>query len=152
MDETVRREHAPGMKPDTGKDETEQEAAVRRPVTGTLRWAYLALGFLMLLLGVIGAFLPVMPTTVFIILAAWFFGRSSPRIEAWLLGHPTFGPALLNWRDRGAIPPRAKMAASAGMVAGYALFWWSARPGWPLAAGVALFMLGCAAFVLSRPD
>jgi len=139
------------MKPDIGRGEMEKKAAERR-VPGTLRWAYLALGFLMLLLGIIGAFLPVMPTTVFIILAAWFFGRSSPRLEAWLLDHPTFGPVLRNWRDKGAIPPKAKLAASGGMVAGYALFWWGARPGWPLAIGVALFMLACAAFVLSRPD
>nr|WP_245428869.1 YbaN family protein [Phyllobacterium phragmitis] len=124
----------------------------RRQLSGTLRWAYLFLGFLMLALGGIGAFLPVMPTTIFIILAAWFFGRSSPRIEAWLLDHPTFGPLLRKWRDKGAIPRRAKIAASAGMIAGYGLFWWSARPGWPLATGVAVLMLSCAAFVLSRPD
>ncbi|RCS25243.1 DUF454 domain-containing protein [Phyllobacterium salinisoli] len=130
----------------------QQEKAGHRQVSGTLRWAYLALGFLMLVLGFIGVFLPVLPTTIFIILAAWFFGRSSPRLEAWLLGHPGFGPTLRNWRDKGAISPRAKMAASAGMMAGYALFWWSARPGWPLATGVAVLMLGCAAFVLSRPD
>ncbi|GGA89774.1 hypothetical protein GCM10011491_17070 [Brucella endophytica] len=120
--------------------------------SGALRWAYFALGVVMLALGIIGAFLPVMPTTVFIILAAWFFGRSSPRLERWLLGHPTFGPALRGWRDKGAIPRRAKIAACAGMTAGYAVFWWSVRPSWALGLGVAVFMLASAAFVLSRPD
>lgn len=129
-----------------------EEGTTTRQVSGALRWTYLVAGFLMLGLGLIGVFLPVMPTTVFIILAAWFFGRSSPRLEAWLLAHRTFGPALRNWRDHGAIPRRAKMAACAGMIAGYALFWWSARPGLPLASGVALFMAISAAFVLSRPD
>jgi uncharacterized protein len=138
------------METGSGKDETEGQAAPR--TSRALRWAYLALGFLMLALGIVGAFLPVVPTTVFIILAGWFFGKSSPRLEAWLLSHHTFGPALQGWRAKGAIPRKAKLAACSGMAAGYALFWWGARPGWPLAAGVALFMLASAAFVLSRPD
>ncbi|PYE89193.1 YbaN family protein [Phyllobacterium leguminum] len=119
---------------------------------GALRWVYFALGALMLALGLIGAVLPVMPSTVFLIFAAWFFGRSSPRLENWMLAHHTFGPVLRGWRDHGAIPRRAKVMACAGMAAGYALFWWGARPGWPVAAGVALFMIASTAFVISRPD
>ncbi len=106
----------------------------------------------MLMLGIIGAFLPVMPTTIFIILAAWFFARSSPRFEARLLAHPQFGPLIIKWRERGAIPPRAKFYACCGMVLGYGLFWWGAHPGIWLAIAVAIFMLASALYVLSRPN
>lgn len=106
----------------------------------------------MLALGIIGAFLPVMPTTIFIILAAWFFARSSPKLEARLLAHPQFGPLIIKWRDRGAIPPRAKLYACCGMAVGYGFFWLSARPGAVLAIGVTIFMLASAIYVLSRPN
>ena len=116
------------------------------------RILYLCLGFLMLVLGIIGAILPVMPTTIFIILAAWFFARSSPKFEARLLADPRFGPLIVKWRERGAIPPKAKLYACFGMAFGYGMFWWGARPGPLLAVSVTIFMLGSAAYVLSRPS
>lgn len=115
------------------------------------RAVWLALGFLFVALGIIGALLPLVPTTIFLILAAGCFARSSPRLEAWLLGHPQFGPTLRAWREDGAIGPRAKIMACSGMALGYAVFWWSARPGLTVYLLVGLAMAGCAAFVLSRP-
>ncbi|WP_343314730.1 YbaN family protein [Brucella sp. BE17] len=117
-----------------------------------MRVLYMALGIIMVMLGIIGAVLPVMPTTIFLILAAWFFARSSPKLEARLLADPRFGPLIIKWRERGAIPPRAKLYASIGMSVGYLLFWWSARPGPLLASVVTIFMLGSAVYVLSRPS
>jgi hypothetical protein len=121
-------------------------------VPSAVRLGFLALGLLMLLLGFIGALLPVMPTTIFLILAAWFFGRSSPRMEAWLLGHPVFGPDLRGWREHGAIRRRAKYLAFGGMAAGYLLFWWGTEPDLWLALLVAVFMIACAAYVATRPE
>jgi len=103
------------------------------------RILYLCLGFLMLGFGII-------------IFAAWFFARSSPKFEARLLADQRFGPLVIKWRERGAIPPRAKLYACIGMTVGYGLFWWGAKPGWLLAAAVTVFMLGSAAYVLSRPS
>ncbi len=116
-----------------------------------LRPLYFLAGLLMLALGVIGAFLPVMPTTIFLILAAWCFARSSPRLEAWLLDHPRFGPTLRDWRQYGAISKRAKAWASAGMAAGFAIFWIGARPSIWLWLLVAAIIGACAAYVLTRP-
>jgi len=100
---------------------------------------------------VIGAFLPLMPTTIFLIMAGWCFARSSPRLEAWLLNHPRFGSLLRDWRDYGAIPRRAKIAACTGMVLGFALFWLGVHPAPLLAAAVAAGLLACGAYVVTRP-
>lgn len=132
-----------------------QEKEMRKAdatISAGRRALYLCLGFLMLALGIIGAVLPVMPTTIFIILAAWFFARSSPKFEARLVADPRFGPLIVKWRERGAIPPRAKLYACLGMIVGYGLFWWGAHPGPLPAVAVALFMAGSAAYVLSRPS
>ncbi|WP_029073841.1 YbaN family protein [Kaistia adipata] len=116
------------------------------------RAGYIVLGFIFLALGFIGAFLPVMPTTIFLILAAWSFGRSSPGLEAWMLDHPKFGGVLRAWRAHGAIPRRAKWMACIGILLGYVLFWVSAAPSVLLAVVVALAMLACALWIVTRPE
>ena len=116
------------------------------------RYGWLALGFLFVALGVIGALLPLMPTTIFLILAAGCFARSSPRLEAWLLDHPRFGPTLCAWRRDRAIPRRAKAMACTGIAAGYVIFLVTAHPRLPLALIVAAAMAACALFILSRPS
>jgi uncharacterized membrane protein YbaN (DUF454 family) len=75
------------------------------------RHLYLVGGWASLALGAIGAVLPLLPTVPFVILAAFCFARSSPRLEAWLLDHPTFGPHIVAWRDNGAISRKGKVAA-----------------------------------------
>ncbi len=71
------------------------------------RHLYLIAGFICLGLAVIGAILPVMPTTVFVIMAAYCFARSSPRLERRLIEHPRFGPHIVRWREKGAVSHRA---------------------------------------------
>ncbi|EGI76354.1 YbaN family protein [Hylemonella gracilis] len=97
-------------------------------------------------LGIIGAFLPVMPTVVFLLVAAWAAGKGWPQLEVWLLTHPRHGASIRAWRERGAVPRRAKWAASlmmglssVALVASPLALWW--RIGLPLGMGcIALWL------------
>ena len=77
------------------------------------RLLYLGLGFVSVGLGALGVVLPLVPTVPFMLLAAFFFARSSPRLEAWIVEHPRFGPHVRAWRERGAISQAGKRAALA---------------------------------------
>jgi uncharacterized membrane protein YbaN (DUF454 family) len=116
-----------------------------------MRWLFLALGLAFVAIGFVGLFLPVLPTTPFLILAAACFARSSPKLERWLLHHRRFGPGLRQWRERGAIPREAKLLSLAGMAAGFAIFWVTAEPEPLPAMAVAALMLAGLAYVFSRP-
>ena len=81
-----------------------------------VQFAYAALGTLFLVLGIIGAFLPIMPTTPFLLLATACFARSSRRFYNWLMNHPVFGPLIVEWRTYRSIPWRAKLMAITMMI------------------------------------
>jgi hypothetical protein len=85
------------------------------PASGTGRLPYLVLGYASLGLAGLGAVLPLLPTTVFLILAAWAFGKASPSLRARLLADPRVGPALTNWQRHGIVSRRAKRAACLAM-------------------------------------
>lgn len=116
-----------------------------------LRWTYLGFGWLMVAIGAVGVVLPGLPTTPFLIVAVWCFARSSERFERYLLEHRTFGPTLVAWREKGAIPRRAKILSVATMSVSFPLFLATAHPSFLFAAVVAGLMLAGAAYVLSRP-
>lgn len=86
-------------------------------------------GLFALGLGIIGVFLPIMPTVPFLILAAFCFARSRPEWEQRLLDHPQYGPTLRDWRERGAVRRRVKIVAISAMSAGAAFTWFTV--GWP---------------------
>lgn len=87
--------------------EPSSDAAARR------RTALQALGCLAAGAAIAGVVLPLVPTTPFVLVAAWAFARSSPRLDAWLRNHPRLGPPLDAWERRRAIPARAKAVAVA---------------------------------------
>ncbi len=109
-------------------------------------------GLALTALGIVGAFLPLLPTTVFLILAAACFARSSPRLETWILDHRQFGPLVRNWREHGVIPPRAKALACGGMALGFVGFWFGVHPRLWLSLVVGAALAACAVFVLTRPS
>jgi len=80
-------------------------------VTGLRRWVFLIAGFISLGLGAIGVILPGLPTTPFVILAAYFFARSSPTMHDRLLRNRVFGPMIVEWNEHRSVPPRAKILA-----------------------------------------
>jgi uncharacterized membrane protein YbaN (DUF454 family) len=88
------------------------------------RLLWLGVGMLALVAGVVGIFLPLLPTTPFVLLAAFCFSRGSSRCERWLVEHPRFGPMVRNWRANRAIPLRAKQLAWTMMAVGSAWAAW----------------------------
>jgi hypothetical protein len=82
-----------------------------------LRWLWLVGGLTALVLGGIGIVVPGLPTTVFLILAAACFTRSSPKLEAWVLGLPRFGAMVRDYRDGLGMPRRTKAVAVLALVA-----------------------------------
>ena len=122
------------------------------PGTGPLRRRlWLIAGLLSLGLGVVGIVLPLLPTTPLVILAAACFARGSPRLRAWIIGHPRFGPAVRDWEAHRSIPRRAKRLAYAMMAGCLMLSVLLGAPGYVIGIQ-ALCMSGAALFISSRPN
>lgn len=113
---------------------------------------YLSLGLFLTCLGIIGAFLPVMPTTVFLIGALFCFTKSSPRLESWLIQHPKYGTSLVAWRKHGAISKKVKCIACCSMLISFILVCLFASMPIPAYIGIAMFMGVGAYFVVTRPS
>jgi uncharacterized membrane protein YbaN (DUF454 family) len=86
-----------------------------------MRLVYLASGLSCVAIGGVGVFVPGLPTTVFFIMAAWFFSKSSKRLETWVLELPGIGPMVRDYRAGLGMPRRAKVAAISCIVAAVAL-------------------------------
>jgi uncharacterized membrane protein YbaN (DUF454 family) len=74
--------------------------------------SYPFIGFAFVALGLLGAFLPLLPTTPFLLVAAYFFGKSSPRLADWLNSHPILGRYIKDWNETRSIPLYAKVLAT----------------------------------------
>lgn len=115
---------------------------------GRVLWQ--ALGLACIGAGAVGALLPLIPTTPFLLVAAFAFARSSPRLHEWLISHRQFGPLINNWRQYGAIDTRSKITAIVVMVAALAITAIAQAPLHILLiqAGV---LSASALFILTRP-
>ena len=118
----------------------------------TTRLIYFAAGWTCLVLGAVGVVLPVLPTTPFVLLAAWCFSKSSERLHSWLVGHRTFGPYIVAWERHRVIPLRAKIMATSIIVplTIYMLLF-SAAPMWAKALAVGLILWG-QIYVWTKPS
>ena len=115
-----------------------------------IRPLWTAAGVTSLVLGAIGAVLPLLPTVPFVILATFCFARGNPAWEAKLLAHPTFGPHIRNWRERGAISRKGKLAATGAFAASIMLGLWAMH--WPYAAIPPVVAAICLSWLWTRPE
>ncbi len=110
---------------------------------------FMALGLLSTALGILGVFVPGLPTTVFLIIALWAFSRSSDRLKLWLWDHPKFGPSLQAWHLHRVIPVRAKISAVVVMAISMAILI-AMRHSWTLPLIVAAIMIPVAIWICTR--
>lgn len=108
--------------------------------------AYVSLG-----IGLVAIVVPGLPTTEFILLAAWAATKSSPRLSAWLENHRLFGPILFNWRNGKIIARRAKISATVSMLLCALLMLLTLDHGWPIYLTIAGMSLGNL-WIWSRPE
>lgn len=118
----------------------------------TGRYLLIALGWLCILVGLIGVVVPGLPTTVFLLIAAWAFSKSSDRFQRWLLDHPRLGPPVIAWRERGAIPLKAKVLAIVMMAASLSIIVFYVASDWVLPTVVGSIMAAAGAYVVTRPN
>jgi uncharacterized membrane protein YbaN (DUF454 family) len=116
-----------------------------------IRWLYFFLALGSLALGIIGAFLPVLPTVPFILLAAWFAARSSPRLLAWLESHGQFGKYIHDWRLGGVVSRKAKWAASIMMSVSAVIILFVVHKVWAQALSIGT-MAAVALWLWQRPE
>ncbi|WP_455826962.1 YbaN family protein [Pseudomonas graminis] len=126
----------------TGK--TQSTSKIAQILFGLL--AYVSLG-----VGLVAIVVPGLPTTEFILLAAWAATKSSPRLSAWLENHRLFGPILFNWRNGKIIARRAKISATVSMLLCAVLMLVMLDHGWPIYLAIVGMSLGNL-WIWSRPE
>ncbi|MET3559600.1 uncharacterized membrane protein YbaN (DUF454 family) [Bartonella japonica] len=109
-------------------------------------------GWVMVVLGIIGIMLPIMPTVPFLLIASWCFARSSPRFHHWLNNHRIFGPPIKQWEERGAISTLVKVFAVVSMAGGFLSFLVMVHPTLWFALFVAVILLFISIYVVTRPS
>ena len=120
----------------------------------TANFAYkgllLSCGWICFAFGFIGAFIPLLPTTPFMLLAAYFFSKSSPRVHSWLTRLPYCGDAIIDWERNRVIRPRAKVLAVLVMaiVFTYSIFFSHLHLG--LKILLVCIWMSCTGFILTR--
>jgi uncharacterized membrane protein YbaN (DUF454 family) len=121
---------------------------IRNPI---LRHTVFGFGVLFVVLGVVGVFVPLWPTTPFLIVAGWCFFRSSPKAYQWLRARPYLGPALVDWETKGAIAVPIKLLALTTIVFSLGLMWYMVDILW-LRLSITLCLAAASVFILTRPS
>jgi uncharacterized protein len=116
-----------------------------------VRHGLFALGMACTALGVAGLVLPVLPGTVFFLVALWAFSRSSPRFHGWLYHHPRLGAPLRQWHAHRAIPLRAKITAVSTMAVSLLLVILYVAEDWVLPSVLGAVMAVVATYIVTRP-
>ncbi|EJF79322.1 Inner membrane protein ybaN [Candidatus Bartonella washoeensis] len=121
-------------------------------ISYSLRICTSIVGWVMVVLGIIGIVLPIMPTVPFLLVASWCFARSSPRFHSWLHNHRIFGQPIKQWEEKRAIPIFFKVFAVMSMVGGFLSFLVMVHPALWLAFLVMAVLLLIAIYIMTRPS
>lgn len=111
---------------------------------------YMACGLLFVGIGILGVFLPLLPSVPLFLLAAFFFARSHPEWAERLYAHPTYGPSMRDWRDRRAIRRPAKVMAIVAMTLSLPFTFFTV--GWPAALIPVLVLFTVGPWIATRPE
>lgn len=115
------------------------------------RTGFKVLAYIFAGLGAVGVVLPLLPTTPFVLLAAFFASKGAPEFSGWLNAHPTLGPPIASWRERRVIPRYAKALAVGMLLVSWLILALSGAPA-ALLAGLGMFFFVLSAYLLSRPS
>ena len=116
-----------------------------------VRLIWLLVGLAALGIGAVGVVMPLLPTTPFLLVAAFAFARSSERMNKWLREHQVFGPLIDNWHRDGSIDPKTKQMAITVIVATPLVTWLLGMPFWVVACQIVV-LAAAAVFILTRPS
>ena len=114
------------------------------------RYFFNTLGSISFSLGILGVFLPLIPTTCFILLASWAFAKSSPTFNNWLVYQSPFSNSIQNWNRFGIIPTHVKVIASVSIVMSFSIAILVVENIY-LLAGLGITLLAVLAFIFSKP-
>ena len=114
------------------------------------RLLWLLVGLTAVALGAVGVVLPLLPTTPFLLVAAFAFARSSAQLNRWLREHRSFGPLIDNWHRDGSIDRKAKRTAVIVIVVTLVITWLLSAPLWIITCQVVV-LSASAIFILTRP-
>lgn len=117
-----------------------------------VRWAWMAIGGIGLVLGAVGLVVPLMPTTVFWILAALCFGRANPALRDRIYEHPHVGKTVEDFLSYGVICRHGKRAAIIGITISYVVVAATTAPGWPVLAGLGALLGAVVLWIARRPE
>ena len=130
-------------------DYSHEVRVIRYPI---LRYFLIFLSWLLVLLGFVGVFVPILPTTPFLLLAAYLYSKSSPRFYNWLMNHRLFGPPLRRWKEHGAVSRKAKILAISCIVLTFTPTILFVVPLLSVKIGLGILGVSVAMFLATRPE
>ncbi len=101
-------------------------------------------------MGAFGAFVPIIPTTPFMILAAFLFSKSSPKFHSWILSLPIAGPAVSEWNNHRVVRTRAKILCATMIVISLTIIWWKAEVPQLVKIILTIILVSVCTFVITR--
>lgn len=117
-----------------------------------MKLLFFVLGWISFILGFIGAFLPVLPTTPFLLLSAFLFSKSSPRFHRWLLSLPFAGEAILDWQQNRVIRKKAKILCASMIMLSLGVIWSLGTIFIGIKVFVTLILVSVGVFVVTQKD